>query len=70
MRNNRLAFSVIWFAAALSVAPCLAEDGLGQVEMFFSALVWYLGKHPDRAERLLATSRAAIETQAPDGKMH
>jgi hypothetical protein len=34
-------------------APCLAEQGLGQVEMFFSALVWYLGQHPDRTERLL-----------------
>ncbi len=37
--------------------PCLAEHGLGQVEMFFSGLVWYLGQHPDRAERLLADTK-------------
>ena len=36
-----------------SSAPCLAEQGLSQVEMFFSALVWYLGQHPERTERLL-----------------
>jgi hypothetical protein len=50
-------------------APCLAEQGLGQVEMFFSALVWYLGQHPERMERLLATSLAKIESQAPEGQM-
>jgi hypothetical protein len=49
-------------------APCLAEQGLGQVEMFFSALVWYLGQHPDRAERLLATTLAKIESQAAEGR--
>jgi hypothetical protein len=42
-------------------APYLAEQGLGQVEMFFSALVWYLGQHPDRAARLLATAPSKIE---------
>src|SRR5438876_2349413 len=48
--------------------PYLAEQGLGQVEMFFSALVWYLGQHPDRAARLLATAPGKIEP-APEGKM-
>jgi hypothetical protein len=44
-------------------AAGLAEQGLGQVEMFFSALVWYLGQHPDRASRLLETTPAKIESK-------
>jgi hypothetical protein len=48
-------------------AAGLAEQGLGQVEMFFSALVWYLGQHPDRAPRLLAISPAKIESGAQAG---
>jgi hypothetical protein len=39
-----------WLGASV---PGLAEQGLSQVEMFFSALVWYLGQHPERTERLL-----------------
>jgi hypothetical protein len=35
-------------------APHLAEQGIGQMQMFFSALAWYCQRHPDRAERLLA----------------
>jgi hypothetical protein len=42
-------------------APYLAEQGLGQVQMFFSALVWYLGQHPERAARLLAAAPAKTE---------
>jgi hypothetical protein len=38
--------------------PRLAEQGLGQLEMFFSALVWYLDQHPDRAEAILLESLA------------
>jgi hypothetical protein len=34
-------------------APRFAEQGIAQLEMFFSALVWYLDRHPDRAEVLL-----------------
>ncbi len=34
-------------------APKLAEQGLGQLQMFFSGLSWYLHRHPDRAEALL-----------------
>lgn len=34
-------------------APRLAEQYVSQVEMFFSALSWYLDQHPDKAEKLL-----------------
>jgi len=30
-----------------------AEEGLKQLQLFFSALSWYLDRHPDRAEALL-----------------
>jgi hypothetical protein len=32
-----------------SAAPRLAEQGMGQLEIFFSALVGYLERHPDQA---------------------
>jgi hypothetical protein len=50
-------------------AGSLAEQGLGQVEMFFSALVWYLGQHPDRAARLLATAPGKMESDAAAEEM-
>ena len=31
----------------------LAEQGMGQLQLFFSGLSWYLDRHPDRAEELL-----------------
>jgi len=31
----------------------LAEQGLGQMQFFFSALCWYLDRHPERAQTLL-----------------
>jgi hypothetical protein len=31
----------------------LAEQGLGQMQLFFSALCWYLDRHPERARVLL-----------------
>lgn len=34
-------------------APRLAEQGLGQLQLFFSGLSWYLQRHPERAEVLL-----------------
>jgi hypothetical protein len=34
-------------------APKLAEQGLGQLQVFFSGLSWYLDRHPDRADELL-----------------
>jgi hypothetical protein len=36
-------------------APRLAEQGMAQMEMFFSALVWYCDRHPERAEVLLGS---------------
>jgi hypothetical protein len=36
-------------------APRAAEQYVSQVEMFFSALTWYLDQHPDKAEALLAS---------------
>jgi hypothetical protein len=35
-------------------APRLAEHCVAQLEMFFSALAWYVNRHPDRAETLLS----------------
>jgi hypothetical protein len=40
-------------------APRLIEQGLEQVELFFSGLAWYLDHHPERAEKLLADNRGA-----------
>jgi hypothetical protein len=37
--------------------PRLAEEGLRQIEMFFSALVWYCDQHPERADKLFAADR-------------
>jgi hypothetical protein len=38
-------------------APRMAEQCLGQMETFFSSLVWYLDQHPERAEKLLGEGR-------------
>jgi hypothetical protein len=35
-------------------APKLAEQCVAQMEMFFSALAWYVERHPDRAQTLLS----------------
>lgn len=45
--------------------PKLAEQYVTQMEMFFSALPWYVHKHPERAEELLSATPAAPETTAP-----
>jgi hypothetical protein len=37
-----------------SSAPKMAERCIGQMEMFFSALAWYVDRHPERAETLLS----------------
>lgn len=37
--------------------PHLAEQGVTQMQLFFSALTWYLERHPDRAEILLFGGR-------------
>jgi hypothetical protein len=33
-------------------APHVAEQYVGQMEMFFAAMAWYLDQHPEQAERL------------------
>jgi hypothetical protein len=33
-------------------APRMAEEYVGQMEMFFGALAWYLSDHPDTAKKL------------------
>ena len=38
-------------------APRMAEQYVSQVEMFFSALSWYLGQHPERAQSLLTEKK-------------
>jgi hypothetical protein len=41
-------------------APRLAEQAIGQMEMFFGALAWYLSAHPEKARSLFEqTSRPA-----------
>lgn len=37
----------------------LTEQGLGQLELFFSGLVWYLDQHPERVGRLLYDARVS-----------
>ena len=36
----------------------LTDQGLGQLELFFSGLVWYLDQHPERVGRLLHDEKA------------
>jgi hypothetical protein len=38
-------------------AQRLAEEGLRQLQLFFSYLSWYLDRHPDRAEALLRAAK-------------
>jgi hypothetical protein len=46
--------------------PKLAEQYVAQMEMFFSALPWYVHRHPERAEELMAAAPApAPEPPAP-----
>ena len=40
-----------------SSASHLAEQGLSQLELFFSGLVWYCEQYPERAEALLGERR-------------
>jgi hypothetical protein len=37
-----------------SSATHAAEQFLGQLEMFYAAMAWYLDQHPDEAEKLFA----------------
>jgi hypothetical protein len=40
-------------------APRLAEEYVGQLEMFFGALAWYLSEHPDKATTLFEELKQA-----------
>jgi hypothetical protein len=40
-------------------APRMAEQCLGQLQMFFAGLAWYAHRHPDRAEAILGGAPAA-----------
>lgn len=41
-------------------AQKVAEEGLGQLQLFFSGLSWYLERHPDRAEGLLRPESGVV----------
>jgi hypothetical protein len=42
-------------------APKLAEQGLGQLQLFFSALSCYVGRHPERVELLFGPEKKPNE---------
>ncbi len=44
-------------------APKMADQFLGQLQMFYAAMAWYLDQHPDRAEKLFA----ALQQPDPPG---
>lgn len=47
-------------------APHMAEQGLEQLEMFYSALVWYLEQYPEQAEKLLGPSTKTASSLAQE----
>jgi hypothetical protein len=49
-------------------APKLAEQGLGQLNLFFSALSCYLERHPERVEILFRPEGAAVQPLIKTGK--
>ena len=59
--------SVIALAARLLGAsgPRMAEQYVGQIEMFFAALAWYLDQHPERAEALFQELQRPEKPAAP-----
>jgi hypothetical protein len=61
--SRTLALAARLFGAS---APRLAEQYVGQMEMFFGALAWYLSEHPDKARALFERlGRAAAGAQGP-----
>lgn len=48
-------------------APRLAEDYVGQMEMFFGALAWYLSEHPNKATALFEGLKQPAGANAPTG---
>jgi hypothetical protein len=53
-------------------APRLAEQYVGQLEMFFGGLAWYLNQDSDRAERMFRSIGLVvpIKSQAPTPPAH
>jgi hypothetical protein len=47
--------------------PRMAETYVGQIQMFFAAMSWYLDQHPDRAESMFQELQRS-EKPAPKGK--
>jgi hypothetical protein len=48
-----------------ATAPKFAEQCLGQLQLFFSGLSWYLTKHPERTEKLLTGNLMPTATIGP-----
>jgi hypothetical protein len=48
-------------------APRLAEEYVGQMEMFFGALAWYLTQHPDKAAVLFEELKRPAGAAGPRG---
>ncbi len=46
-------------------APRAGEQLVGQIEMFYGALAWYLDRHPRHAEALFAQLRRPAATDVP-----
>ena len=40
-------------------APKMADQFLGQLQMFYAAMAWYLDQHPDKQEKMFATLQQA-----------
>jgi hypothetical protein len=50
-------------------APRAAEQIVGQIEMFYAALAWYLDQHPRHAESLFTQLRRPAATDVPGKPM-
>ena len=46
-------------------APHLAQQYVGQMQMFYGALAWYLNQHPRHAEVLFEQLRRPAATDRP-----
>ncbi len=47
-------------------APRLADQCVSQMELFFSALAWYFGRYPERADRLVSATLPADSPKAQE----
>jgi hypothetical protein len=48
-------------------APRIAEEYVGQMEMFFGGLAWYLTQHPEKAALLFEELKRPVSGTAPRG---